>query len=267
MIFWLIKLILPKKVNGTKSIRSFVSTLLFITIFLLLFSLLGSLSTKSTYSSVYAVQFKSALASNKTLTLQSGYYGVCADMSSIMTCSHRGNTSSLDPYRAVRTKSNGVVDLVSLAELVSTKLIHPTLPIAGLLFVCIAFFSSIARSFVTSVESMSASVLNSVTLWSCILSTVVWGMAVAWTHVSSNTLALVLHDSTGGLISAVRGTKLDAMGWTAFGFLLLSTASIVLCVALDARSHTPPPPRDDPTDFEYGHHKETIYTQRYAESK
>ncbi|KAK9322816.1 Ca2+ regulator and membrane fusion protein Fig1-domain-containing protein [Lipomyces orientalis] len=238
MIFWLVKKFLPKsakKPHPTRSLRFFIVVFLFITVFLLLFSILGSSSTASTYSSVFAVKFSLTSSSNQTISVQSGYYGLCATSNSTITCTSVKNTTALDSYRSVKSSSGAKVDLVSLAELVSEKIIHPTLIISSLVFVIVGFFSGCARLIIDDPESWYASILNSSTLWSCILATVLWGMGVAWSHVSANTLALVLYDSTSGAISATLGKKLDAMGWTAFAFLLQSTGAVVICVALDAR--------------------------------
>ncbi|KAK9492146.1 Ca2+ regulator and membrane fusion protein Fig1-domain-containing protein [Lipomyces doorenjongii] len=239
MIFWLLKKFLPKSDSSqphrTRTLRSLIVVFLFITVFLLLFSILGSSGTASSYSSVYAVKFSLTSSSNQTISVQSGYYGLCATGNSTILCTSLKNTTALDIYRSVKTSSGAKVDLVSLAELVSEKIIHPTLILSSLVFVVMAFLAGCARMIVDDPESWHASILNSATLWSCILATVLWGMGISWSHVSANTLALVLYNSTSEAISATLGKKMDAMGWTAFAFLLQSTAAIVICVALDAR--------------------------------
>ncbi|KAK9369177.1 Ca2+ regulator and membrane fusion protein Fig1-domain-containing protein [Lipomyces kononenkoae] len=239
MIFWLVKKLLStdssKPGQPTRFLRALIVVYFFITFFLLLFSVLGSTGSGSAYSSVYAVKFSVGSSSNQTISVQSGYYGLCATNNSTITCTSLTNTTVLGGYQSVKTSSGTTVDLLSLAELVSEQIIHPTLILSSLVFVGIAFLAACARMVIEDPESWYASILNSTTLWSCIVATILWGMGISWTHVSANTLASVVYNSTSEAVSATLGKKMDAMGWAAFAFLLQSTAAIVICVALDAR--------------------------------
>ncbi|KAK9239864.1 Ca2+ regulator and membrane fusion protein Fig1-domain-containing protein [Lipomyces kononenkoae] len=239
MIFWLAKKLLPKSSSKqgrpTRLLRGLIVVYFFITIFLLLFSVLGSSGSASAYSSVYAVKFSVISSSNQTISVQSGYYGLCATSNVTITCTSLTNITALNSYQSVKTSSGTTVDLLSLAKLVSQQIIHPTLILSSLVFVAMAFLAACARMVIEDPESWYASILNSTTLWSCILATILWGMGISWSHVSANALALVLDNVTSEAISATLGKKMDAMGWAAFAFLLQSTAAIVICVALDAR--------------------------------
>ncbi|KAK9481144.1 Ca2+ regulator and membrane fusion protein Fig1-domain-containing protein [Lipomyces japonicus] len=236
--------VLPGKVKPSpaRGLRGFVVLMLFISIFLILFSILGSSSAGQAYSSVYAVKFTSRLtATNATVEARSGYYGVCVFSSlssSSITCSGLSNVTSLDQYRNVKattTSGSSSVDLIDLAVTLSQHIIHPALSIASLTFVILAFCSTAVRMFIVHADSILAGASNTAALWSSVLSLLLLGMNASWTHAASTSLARILTISTSGTITATMGRKLDAMAWTTFSFLLIVSVSNVALAIQDDR--------------------------------
>lgn len=196
--------------------------------------LLGCTKPASAYSSVYAVKFTTAGGVNGTVSMKASYYGICGTSNSTTVCQSPDSTSdSLLPFRYAKAKS-ATVDLVALTSIVSDEIIHPTLAISALTFAIFAFLAAIALQFVKNPDSTISHLLNTCTLWSTVLSTMLSGMCVSWSHVAANTLAHTLSGATSEAVQAKIGRQMDAMGWTAFSFLLLTTGAVVVCVACDA---------------------------------
>ncbi|KAK9458174.1 Ca2+ regulator and membrane fusion protein Fig1-domain-containing protein [Dipodascopsis uninucleata] len=237
-MIWFIRRVWPKALvpSATRVMRLMMSVFLFICIFLILFIILGCTSTSSTYSSVYSTRFTAGLAKNGTFEVQASYYGICVKTDSAIACSSANNVTALSIYRNETTSSGATVDLISLGELVAKDLIHPVLPIMSLVFVVLAFFANSARCVVVESESIVASSLNTATLWTSILGTLIWGMGVTWNHSVSKALERSMYDSTSGVINAIKGDKMDSMGWAAFSFQILVMIGTVTSVAWDARN-------------------------------
>ncbi|KAK9459756.1 Ca2+ regulator and membrane fusion protein Fig1-domain-containing protein [Lipomyces oligophaga] len=221
----------------TKFLRSVSLVFIFIVVFLLVFTLLGCTATGSTYADVYAVKFTVDSSENGTIAVVAGYYGICgisSNTTTTTTCAALGNLTALADFQYINTSTSTAVDLVSLAKIVSDELIHPTVFIVSLVFVLSAMATSLVDLVCINPNTTASSILKSISLWSCIISTLLCGIGSAWAHVAANTLAKVLYESTGGLVTASIGRRMDAMGWTSFSFLWICTAIIVLCAAIDA---------------------------------
>ncbi|KAK7206619.1 Ca2+ regulator and membrane fusion protein Fig1-domain-containing protein [Myxozyma melibiosi] len=221
-------------VKPAAAARAFIFLFLFITVFLLVFMLLGCTKSPSTYSSVYAVRFTTTGGVNGTVSMDASYYGVCGISNTTTVCqrSTSATSTALLPFRYAKSAS-ATVDLVALAEIVKKDIIHPTLAISTLTFTILALLSSSASWTVVNTDSTVAHLLNTCTLWSTVLATMLSGMTVSWSHVAGSTLAQTLSGATNGAVEGHIGRRMDAMGWTAFSFLLLTTAAVVVCVVLE----------------------------------
>lgn len=124
------------------------------------------------------------------------------------------------------------LNLLELAHVATTKIVHPHILIATIVFNLLVFLT-ILYYLIPFLPFKS--VVRKVNL---VLSTVLlllWSFGVMWQHVASRANTKLLTISSLGIIKAHRGLKAAAMSWTAFVFLLVNCIILWSIYIVDRR--------------------------------
>lgn len=130
--------------------------------------------------------------------------------------SPKNNTTASANSRNVPIKLN----ILQLAELTSTEIVHPYLLMATIILSVIMFLLIL---YVTVPKSPKKYIMNRFLLiWTSSL-TLLWGFGTMWTHVAMNASSELVPRASLGIISAKKGKKAETMSWFVFAFLLLDS--------------------------------------------
>lgn len=220
-----------------------------IPLFILTFLVAGCLSTPSSISSVYLVDYRfnntlplypavqnaytalnSTSADTALMVVRVGYLGICVGSNSLsMECVSRSSTILLASFPGVQLHGPNAsllsLDLVLLATTFSNHLIHPYLLVAADILCAVLLVVAVWRALpLMPAKPLAARLLFVLTPVVCMMH----GLAAMWQHVACNSATQLVPQATLHVVSVSRGTRAHAMTWTAFAFL----ATVALrCVA------------------------------------
>lgn len=201
--------------------------LLTVTFFLLGFLLLGAASTDSAYSLVYLIKlsYTSGAATNGTLAdlvIKANYLAMCATASSETVCTTNTNITGLGGLG----DSSLVTILTMLAKVCRPYLVETTIVLVVVLLACELYT---AIPFVPG-KLLARRLCAGFGAVSCL----VWGLGAMLQH-QGVAGAQAFVQAANNTILVLKGTRAEAMLWTAFAMLVVTFLALLVRVILDNR--------------------------------
>lgn len=222
-----------------------------LTNFYLAFLLLSCLDNTPTFSDAFLVEYRinssskyyksieDTYTSNRTysdMKIRAGYLAICASSGDDNFCSARGNLTKLQIYPPIniygssnnteegKKESIAVLDPVLLAGIFSNEIVSPAILIFALFFNVLGFLCSLWPSGTTSTRS----IIQTVGMTSIFLGWFFWTIGAVWFQVAGKATTSMVNQSSMTILKASVGGRALAMTWTAFSFLTISVALIIL---------------------------------------
>lgn len=201
-------------------------------------------NTESPLYSVISTQFNSQNYTGdlEDVKILSGYMGVCVDnipadyyrnssTKSSKVCFNRKKVDDMEIYddltiKIFNFKSSNSTDesqssdlnILDLAHQNSEELVHPYLLMVVIIFTIllfgITFYAMIPKlPFKNQVQLILMGLSAVITL--------LWAIGAIWAHVAINCNVSLISRASMNIITAEKGTKSQALSWTAFSFMLI----------------------------------------------
>lgn len=214
-----------------------------IAVFLLGFLFVGCSGTGSAYANVYLVTllFNQSLADSVSsnsllpgLSLAAGYMAMCASASESTVCSMASNTSALESSSTIDV-GDSLISLVALAQALRhvcrPHLLETSLGLCLGLLVMIAWLSVPLLPGKLTVRRCACAVAAATVL--------VWGLGAMLQHQAVAGAREFSQAALLGIVEVARGTRAEAMSWTAFAFVVVAFMGFAVECAADMRQARP----------------------------
>lgn len=222
-------------------------TSLFIAACLTCFLMLGCVSTASSFSSIYFIEYsynedspfynlvKSGYKNGTlaTMKIRAGYLGICGltgeNSTDAITCVGRANWQQLEHVYhnlSIYIEDNNSspiasFDPVSLASTFSNHIMSPVVVILMLIIAVVAFIVSVTRVILRFSPTASL-ILRKANLGVSIAGTIVCFVQGVWVEVAIRSSTYLTGQTSASVLQAVRGTRSEGMIWTSWVFFVIS---------------------------------------------
>ncbi|OBA21244.1 hypothetical protein METBIDRAFT_11799 [Metschnikowia bicuspidata var. bicuspidata NRRL YB-4993] len=178
---------------------------------------------------------ESAALSNSTssvseLTIRANYLTLCASAAGDMVCTTSKNTTDLGTISSTDSSTDGVslVVIASALSLVCTPYLLITALVIVLLLTIVVLWQ--LMPFVPGKV-----IARKICAAAALLASLVWGLGAMLQHQAIVSAEAFVEAATLNYISVERGSKAEALSWTAFLFLVITFFALLFRVFRDHR--------------------------------